>query len=161
MALNCPFCFQEITPGITECPSCNHTYNSDTLRFINISQKVQEKHPHENRKQVRFPIKLRVVYSTPKAFADDYIFNLSFGGLFIETNNPLSSGEALDLKIFLPDKPAPMELCCEVMWSRKEEEVTPEGTLPPGMGMKFLSLSTEDKQRLINVLTRTKEGGVI
>jgi hypothetical protein len=92
MAPSCPFCLREIPSGIMECPSYNHPYRSDTLSFANVSQKVQENHPHENRKQIRFPIKLRVAYSTPKGFIDDYIFNLSLGGLFVETKNPLSPG---------------------------------------------------------------------
>ena len=58
---------------------------------------------------------------------EHYIFDLSLGGLFIKSDNPLDTGKEFELRIFLLDELEPMEIPCEVMWSRKEEELTPTG----------------------------------
>ena len=155
MALFCPFCSDEITPAATECLSCVHTFSSHTLSFLDLSRKAQDTYPHENRKQVRFPIKLRVVSYTPEAFIHHYSSNLSLGGLFIETNVILSPGRKFDFKMFLFDAAGPMEIPCEVVWSRKEERLTPTEKLPQGMGVKFLNLSKKNIEGLIDISNRS------
>ena len=160
MALFCPICSEPIAPETTECSSCCTIYDDDSLGLLKIiSEKADEGYSDEHRKQVRFPTKLKVAYFTAQAFMDHYIFNLSLGGLFIEKNNPLEPGEKFELRIFLLDKTEPMEVPCEVMWSRKKEEkeeLTPEGKLlPAGMGVKFLNLSKDNIKRLIDVLNRS------
>ena len=155
MALFCPFCSEPITAETTKCPSCDHIYSSDTLSFINLSQKGQDEYPEERRKHTRFPIKLKAVYVSPKDFMEHYIFDLSLGGLFIETNNFLDPGAEFPLRIFLLDEPEPMEVPCQVMWSRKKEEPDTRGKrLPPGMAVKFVKLSEENLERLIDILNR-------
>jgi len=123
MALFCPFCSEEIAPSATECLSCERTYNPHTLSFLDLSQEAQDIHPHESRKQVRFPIKLRVMAHTPEAFLDYYTSNVSLGGLFVETNTVLRPGRKFDLKMFLFDVAEPMQIPCEVVWSRNEEKL--------------------------------------
>ena len=155
MALFCPFCSDEIPPAATECLSCDHTYNSHALSFLDLSRKAQDTYPHEHRKQARFPIKLHVVSYTAEAFIDHHTFNISMGGLFIETNAILSPGKRIDLKMFLFDMAGPMEIPCEVVWYQKEERLTPTGKLPQGMGVRFLSRSNEDIERLIDISNRS------
>jgi len=156
MALYCPFCSEPITPDTTKCPSCDNIYSPDALSFINLSAKGQDEYPEERRKQTRFTIKSKAVYTSPKNFMEHYIFDLSLGGLFVETNSPLDTGGEFDLRIFLLDKTEPMEIPCEVIWNRKKEELTPEGEcLPAGMGVKFLKLSQENLHRLIDILDRS------
>ena len=53
------------------------------------------------------------------------------------------------------DTPYAMEVLGKVIWSRAEEEVTPEGKQPPGMGVEFLNPSKEHIERVINVLSQT------
>jgi uncharacterized protein (TIGR02266 family) len=156
MTLYCPFCSEEITPETIKCPSCERVYNSDTLSFIDLSARTQDELPDERRRQTRFTTKFKVAYYTAEDFMDHYIFNLSLGGLFVETNKPLAPGEKLDLKIFLLDKTEPMEIPCEVKWNRKTEETDRRGKrLPSGMGVKFSKLSEENLKRLIDVLNRS------
>jgi len=46
----------------------------------------------------------------------------------------------------------------EVIWSIKEEMETSERKILPGMGVKFLTLSTEERIRLsINILKHFKK----
>jgi len=132
MALLCPFCSEEITSAATECLSCDRTYDPHTLSFLDLSHKTQDTYPHENRKQVRFPLKLRVIAYKPEAFIHHYTSNLSLGGLFVETNTILNPGKKFDLKLFLFDTAGPMQIPCEVVWSRNEEKLTATGKLPKG-----------------------------
>lgn len=101
-------------------------------------------------------MRLKAVYVSPHDFMGHYIFDLSLGGLFIETTNPFNPGQEFDLRIFLLDEAEPMEVPCQVMWSRKQEEPNPRGKrLPAGMGVKFVKLSEENLERLIGILNRS------
>ena len=154
MVLFCPFCSEEITPRTTECPSCDHTYNANTLSFLALSRKAHDTYRNENRKQVRFPIKLSVIASTPEAVLQHHTSNLSLGGLFIETSTILSPGTKLELKLFLFDAAGPMQVPCEVIWSQREERLGPMGKLRQGMGVRFLNLSEKNIEGLIDISNR-------
>ena len=41
-----------------------------------------------------------------------------------------------------------MKVFCKVVWHQNEEALTPEGISLPGMGVKFLNLSPENKERI-------------
>ena len=156
MALFCPFCSEEIVPETRECPSCGYAYDSETLKFFRGVYEVEpEQYPDDRRRQLRITKKFKVSYRSPRAFVNSYLFNLSVGGLFVKTDEPMKPGERLSLKIFLPDKDDALEVVGEVIWSTKEEKVTPDKTFPPGMGVKFLNLSTEEIKRIISVLSQS------
>ena len=152
----CPFCTKEIMPEEIQCPSCRTTYSLGTLLLLKrIAREAPFLDTHEHRRKARIPKTLRVTYSTRSGNVGVVISNLSVGGLFIKTNDPLSKGEKTDLVISLPDRKKKLEVSGEVIWASKEERVTPEGKLPPGMGVKFLNSSNEDIERIISVLTDT------
>jgi len=154
MKLSCPFCPEEIAPETTTCPSCRTAYDLDTLKFLRILVRESSKNdPADRRNELRVPITLKVSYSTPKEFVDNYLYNLSLGGLFVKTNELLTKGEKSSLKIFLPDKEKELEVEGEVAWVRGEE-ATAEGKLSAGMGLKFIDLSKEARERIIRVLSR-------
>jgi len=156
MVFRCPFCSGPITPDTLQCPHCNRSYSFDTLSFIRRSQKRQEEYTDERRKHTRYPVKLIIVFLSPQDFADHYVFDLSAGGLFVETKTPLQRGEELLLRISFLDKTTPLEIPGEVRWSRKHASRTPDGKrLPSGMGVEFSKLSEENLQRLIKILNRS------
>ena len=131
----------------------------DMIKFLFESIKRKEtlgtEYPDERREYIRVSKEFKVAYSTPEAFGEDYIFNLSTGGLFIHSDSPLNEGEEVHLRVHLPDKKDAMEVLGKVIWSRAEEEVTQEGKQPPGMGVEFLGLSKEHLERIISVLSQT------
>jgi len=107
----------------------------------------------KRREHIRIAQSFKVSYANPQAFINSYLFDISTGGIFIRTDSPLNRGETISLKIFLPDGEKEMEVLGEVVWSNKDKQVTPEKTFPPGMGVKFLKLSTENRIRLsLNIL---------
>ncbi len=95
---------------------------------------------NEDRRQPRIPIRLKVSYRTAGAFLVSYSVNLSKGGIFIETEEPLAIGETVVLSF---EVPGAGELTVEstVTWVRPETEIDALGDgLPRGMGVQFQTL---------------------
>ena len=158
MSLFCPSCSKEITPDMYDCGTCGYAFGPDTLSLLTSDVKfVLEETPDERRKYPRVQRRFKVTFSTPREFTDAYLFNISSGGLFVETNDPPVPGEVLNLKVFLPDEKQELDVLGEVVWCARKAKVTAERTYPPGMGVKFLNLSTEDRIRIsITILEDNK-----
>jgi CRP/FNR family cyclic AMP-dependent transcriptional regulator len=105
------------------------------------------------RQTTRVHKSLSLTYKDDRAFIKAYTGNVSSGGLFIRTENPLPQGEQFFLKLQLPDVSDPLKINCEVVWSRKKSEGTQER--PPGMGVKFLEMSRQDSDILKKYLGKT------
>jgi type IV pilus assembly protein PilZ len=160
MEISCPYCTKEIDPKSTQCSSCGTTYGSDTLRFLRDALKrATLESSSERRKLDRVPRKFRIVYPTANKLQEAYLSNVSTGGVFIKTDNPLNRGARFNLKLALPGYEEELEIFCEVVWSSREEWKAEERTFPPGMGIKFLNLSQEGRQRIDHILRRSSEEG--
>lgn len=67
-----------------------------------------------------------------------YAKNISRGGMFIGTVNPLGSGAKVQVEFTLPDAAKTVVQCtCEVVWQRA---FSPAARGQPGMGLRFLDL---------------------
>ena len=100
------------------------------------------------RRTPRIPVKLEVFYGEDAMISDytaGYTFNVSTGGLFLETTNPLSLGKNLKLKLSLPDNDRPMYCQGRVAWINSPFSPG-RSDHPSGMGVEFLNL--EDEQQL-------------
>ena len=156
MKPHCPYCTEDITFDEIRCPSCGVTFGLDTLILVKmLVREATMEYPGGERKQYRVLKTVKVTYSSPNALVNSYLSNIGEGGIFIQTKEPLNRREKINLKIFLPDDKEGLEALGEVAWSNKEERVTPKKTFPSGMGIKFLKLSREDKERIIGVLSQS------
>jgi uncharacterized protein (TIGR02266 family) len=90
-----------------------------------------------DRRQPRLPISLEVAYRTAGAFLVSYSINLSKGGIFIETAQPLEPGEQLTLRFDVPGA-GELEVAGMVAWVRQQSA---DG-LPDGMGIQFDELDS-------------------
>ena len=152
-ATYCSFCSKAIRPETTQCPWCGYAFALETLDSSTSTEQDLEQESKIHRDYIRIPHKFKVVYSIPEKFAESYLSDISLGGLFIETQEPLNKGEVVHLQIPLPDGGEKLNVLGEVIWSIKEEPVTAERKISPGMGVKFLNLSTADRIRIsINIL---------
>ena len=104
------------------------------------------------RAKPRLPQALLVTYKDRQTFFRDYTSNISTGGLFLKTDNPLNQGAQLLLKLQLPGAAEPMQIKCEVMWSRSRQDCQPDQAA--GMGVKFCEMSKNHFQLLKQFLAR-------
>jgi type IV pilus assembly protein PilZ len=77
----------------------------------------------------RAPIELKVRYQRMNAFLADYTRDISKGGIFIKTSEPLEVGTEFEFEVSLPKREEPIRLRGRVQW------VPSDGS---GMGIQFL-----------------------
>jgi uncharacterized protein (TIGR02266 family) len=110
------------------------------------------------RNDVRVQKRLTLSFKDSESFVRAYTGNISRGGLFIQTNQPLKQGEQFSLKLQLPGIPQPMEIECEVVWSREQNDTQHKS---PGMGVKFCEITQGDSQMLNQYLQELIQNGKI
>ncbi len=76
--------------------------------------------------------------------------NLSRGGAFVLTPNPMDLEDEFSLQIHLPEEREPIKVECKVIWTNKYGRQTKN--LRRGMGVKFLSLQSQDQNRIENFI---------
>jgi len=108
------------------------------------------------RNEARIPKVLSLVFKDKEAFVRAYTGNVSTGGLFIKTENPLRPGHQFHLKLQLPEQKEPMEIKCEVLWSRNRESSTTDR--PAGMGVKFIEIADRDYRSIKMFISGPGEG---
>ena len=77
--------------------------------------------------------------------------DLSDGGMFIEWEHPLAPGSLMPATLHLPD--GPLELTTVVVWTSPQLSLA----VGAGMGMRFVTTSPEDQQRLADFLQSVEE----
>ena len=107
------------------------------------------KQSDEQRRQPRTPVRVLVEYDSVEEFLIDYTSNISIGGLFIQTQDPLEVGTLFRIRFRIPGDPEPVETDAEVCWILRPEDA---GALQPGMGVRFASLKEEDRARVEDLL---------
>lgn len=94
-----------------------------------------------------------VTWSVDCVASDTFLYasiaNISAMGIFVRTTEPLTVGTRLTLS-FAPPGHESFKLQGVVQWINK---VRPNGDNPnPGMGIKFLDLGLDDRERLVEVI---------
>lgn len=72
--------------------------------------------------------------------------NLSMGGAFVLTPDPMDLGDEFLLELHIPDGGEPIAAGCKVVWANKYG--TESKDLRRGMGVKFLTLQEKDQIRI-------------
>jgi len=104
---------------------------------------LQDEPGVERRRDERIEVMVRVEFDEEYCcFTGD----LSQGGAFVLTQNPMDLGEEFDLKIHIPDGREPSEVGCKVVWTNKYGKES--NGLRRGMGVKFLQLHPPDQIRI-------------
>lgn len=120
--------------GILLKPINRHHFVETARQFLRV----------EERREPRVTAHLRVLCGTdPQRLLSNYALNISSGGLFLETAEPLLVGTPLELEFILPDQPAPIRCKGRVAWVN-EATYPSKPSLPSGMGVQFLDLGLDD-----------------
>jgi uncharacterized protein (TIGR02266 family) len=100
-----------------------------------------EREIKERRKHERVSTRLLIKYGNAEQFFTDYIQNISRGGIFIPTYNPLPPGTRLEISFSLPGWDRLIETEGVVVHSVHGDPR--QGGQPAGMGVQFDKLSEE------------------
>jgi uncharacterized protein (TIGR02266 family) len=95
----------------------------------------------ERRSESRIPIKTEVSLASDSQFFTALTGNLSLGGLFVATYQPMAIGSAVSMQIALPD--GELHVTGVVRWIREVSS----GALP-GLGVAFDSLDEASAERI-------------
>lgn len=111
----------------------------------------------ETRKDKRAPVSLKVRFksATVDEFIEQYSRDVSRGGIFIKSGQPMSIGTLLKFQFQLKDESPLIKGVGRVVWIRSEDDATAEN--PSGMGIKFIKMDTESRATVDRVVT-THEG---
>jgi len=98
------------------------------------------------RVELETPIALQLESETKEHWGT--VRNLSRGGVFVETPEPLDRSTEVSLRFRLPETDAELESTAEVVWTRRKGRHPLEAELPPGMGLRFLELDRREMESL-------------
>ena len=117
-----------------------------------MPEKVEK--PEKARRANRLQHELLVAYRSMDGFITDWAVNISRGGMFINTRNPLAVGTTVRLIISLPDTAFPFDLTGRV--TRVAEFNNPANQVP-GMGIEFVDVDDEKRARIERFVERLRK----
>jgi len=143
-----------MTPGTVMGPKAN----SDAEMAIPVAISDTER-----RRAPRVLVDLQVDYASEDNYLFAYITDISATGIFVRTTTPEAPGTHLNLRFSdLPcdlasgaasDGPPHVEIEGEVIWVNPYRPGSPDN-LHPGMGIRFVSLDGELRERLLALIRR-------
>ena len=110
----------------------------------------------ERRRTLRTELIVRVDYSTIDEMFSEFTRDINEGGLFIETEKPQPAGTEVTMHFNLPGTAETVSTVGRVVHVTSGDD-----QLPPGMGIEFEELSSDDRSRidaLIRSLRRATPG---
>lgn len=101
----------------------------------------------EKRNSDRFNTRLKVRYGDVTGFISDYAMNISRGGMFISTKEPLQPGTGVSVEFAIPGIRVPIKIQGKVTWVNEPQQ-SKYSNLIPGMGIEFHSLNTSEQKKI-------------
>ena len=109
-----------------------------------------------DRSDLRIPIHLLVDYKSEGHYLFDFCKDLGTGGVFIETQTPLSTGSELDLTFTLPDSKETVSTRAKVIWS--QTPIAGRDDVNVGMGLQFTQFNDSQRKKLFDFVSRYSSG---
>ena len=107
----------------------------------------------EKRRSDRLHHELPVAYRSVGSFLTDWATDISRGGLFINTKNPLPVGTMVKLIIQLPGAAFPVDMVGRVTRVNGDAEVK----AGPGMGIEFTDLDGAKRERIESFVEKLRK----
>jgi uncharacterized protein (TIGR02266 family) len=108
----------------------------------------------ERRKGPRVDVLLRAYFDTMEQLKEALVCSLSPGGLYLTTDKPFDIGSQFFVEIHLPGDGGLIKGQCEVTWVNLSEEKS----YPKGMGVSFIEIAPEHRDRLQFYLANISDG---
>jgi type IV pilus assembly protein PilZ len=113
-----------------------------------IQEKMQAgKDAIGRRQHERIETRIRVKFESKEALVEEYVHNISHGGIFIATTKPKSVGDSISVILTHPETEQAMLLRGEVARVVSVEEAQRQN-IQPGMGIKFKEMDPYVKAQL-------------
>jgi len=111
----------------------------------------------DTRKDRRAPVSLKVRFksATVDEFIEHYCKDVSKGGIFIKSSQPMVIGTLLKFQFQLKDESSLIKGVGRVVWVRSPEDAVADQ--PAGMGIKFIKMDNESRAMVDRIVD---EGGV-
>jgi uncharacterized protein (TIGR02266 family) len=99
----------------------------------------------DTRKDRRAPVSLKVRFksATVDEFIEHYCKDVSRGGIFIKSSQPMAIGTLLKFQFQLKDESSLIKGVGRVVWTRSPEDAVADQ--PAGMGIKFIKMDNDSK----------------
>ena len=110
---------------------------------------VHGKSHQDPRAKIRWPVE----FKTPQGSSEGVTLDLGTEGAFVSCAKPLKLNEVFDMVISAPNHS--IKTRAEVVWSNihgPDDEITPRG-----MGVRFLSISSEHRRLIANMILASPE----
>jgi uncharacterized protein (TIGR02266 family) len=108
---------------------------------------------NERRTTKRAALKLKVDCEYEGNFLFENATNISEHGIFIETDEPHQPGTAINLQFEIPEIKKKINVKGEVIWINPARPGA-DKNYNPGMGIKFLNLKENDRDKILNLVKR-------
>lgn len=106
----------------------------------------------EKRQNTRHALRTKMDYRAQSGgdFLYEYTTNISRGGIFIETREPLPEGTLVEMKFQPPEASGPIEVVGKVVWVNRYRDG--EENPNPGMGIQFEELSDDTRDMIAQLV---------
>jgi uncharacterized protein (TIGR02266 family) len=106
----------------------------------------------DTRKDKRAPVSLKVRFksATVDEFIEHYSKDVSRGGIYIKSSQPMAVGTLLKFQFQLKDESALIRGVGRVVWTRAEVDATADN--PAGMGIKFIKMDNESRSMVERIV---------
>lgn len=106
------------------------------------------------RKDARVAAEFEVQYGTAQEFSAAYTHNISRGGLYIQTRQPLDLSQKTLVRFTLPGTSHSFEVQGVVAWINFPSSRNP---IPAGMGIKFLDLDPKARRLIADFVKKATQ----
>jgi len=109
----------------------------------------------ERREEPRVEVDIEVRYRTAQEFLSAYSRNISGGGIFVRTPQPLPLNHGVRLRFTLPGIVHRFEVSGIVVWSNPGSS---RSSLPSGMGIKLVDLDPHSRELIAEFIKAQSPG---
>ena len=120
-----------------------------------LFEKIKKFVPIERRHYPRATLRITVTTTGKAHTYTDFTYDVSEGGVFVETDTPIPAGTHVSLEFTLPGSPEPVQAKGRVVRSVHPEQVGVGK--PAGMGVQFVEISPKDVEKIRNCIDKNRE----
>ena len=120
-----------------------------------LYEKIKKYLRVERRQHPRVLLQVTITTTGESQSFSKFTYDVSEGGIFVETNSPAPPGTALELEFSLPEEANPIRAKGRAVRALLPGNVPPGR--PPGLGIQFVELSPADAEKIRSFVAKTSK----